>query len=218
MNKRIRTPILSSRKPIAAAAAMMLVISPAFAGGDKAGDGKSEMKSESRQMSQVAEDAWLDGKLESALLFNEHLNSFDIDTEVRHGTAYLKGAVESEIDRELAGEVAKSVAGIQEVENELSVDRKAAEAAADSDSYQEKSEWRQAVANATLTATVKSRLLINEHTSGLDINVDSSNGVVTLSGTVDSEEEAELAAQIADNVSDTRDVNNRLEVSETQQS
>ena len=63
-----------------------------------------------------------------------------------------------------------------------------------------------------MTANVKTRLLLNEHTGGLDINVDSMNGVVTLSGTVESEEESALAEQIAKNADDTRKVNNRLQV------
>jgi len=179
--------------------------------GDKNDDCKMKNTGD-RSSEQMVSDSWLDGKLESALLFNDQLNSFAIDTEVTNGVAYLSGAVESEIDIDLAGEVAKSVEGITKVENDLVVDAKATDKAKSSESYQQQSKWRQSVHNATLTASIKSKLLLNEHTDGLDMNVDSMNGVVTLTGTVNSEEESELAEQIAKNAKGSHEVKNRLVV------
>lgn len=205
---------LISRLLIGCGAATLLVMAPAFAGGDahKSASNTSSAEKPKIEVSQTAKDAWLDGKLESALLFNRQLNSFNIDTEVENGVARLSGAVESEIDKDLAGEVAKSVDGIDKVENMLTVDSEAASMAAQSDAYRLRSEWRQSIENATMTARVKSKLLINEHTHGLDINVDSIDGVVILTGSVGSDEEAELAEQIAANSEDVREVKNRLEV------
>lgn len=157
-------------------------------------------------------DAWLHGKLESALLFNEHLNSFAIDTDVNNGTAYLRGAVESDIDRDLAGEIAKSIDGITKIENQLVVDKAKAAMAKSSDATSERRGFKQGVLNATLTARVKSQLLLNNNTGGMDINVDSKDGVVTLSGAVESDQERELAVQIASNTSGTRSVSDRLMV------
>lgn len=180
-----------------------------------AGDANHDAKmqhADDRSSEQMISDSWLDGKLESALLFNDQLNSFAIDTEVKQGIAYLNGAVESEIDIDLAGEVAQSVEGITKVKNNLVVDAQAAEKAESSEDYQQQSQWRQSVDNATLTAAIKTKLLLNEHTDGLDMNVDSMNGVVTLTGTVSSEEESELAEQIAKNADGSHEVNNRLVV------
>lgn len=157
-------------------------------------------------------DAWLDGKLESALLFNEYLDSFDIDTDVKGGVAYLNGVVESDIDRDLAGEIAESIKGISDVENHLVVDQAAATLAQRDEAAMERSSFRQRVLNATLTARVKTELLLNSNTSGLAINVDSEDGVVTLSGEVKSGEERELAALIAGNAEGARSVQNRLKV------
>jgi osmotically-inducible protein OsmY len=157
-------------------------------------------------------DAWLDGKLESALLFNEHLNSFDIDTDVQNGVAYLRGAVESDIDRDLAGEIAESIKGVTDVENELEVDESKAAMASTNEESIERDSFRQSVVNATLTARVKTELLLNSNTSGLAINVDSKDGVVTLSGEVESEQERELAERIAGNADGALAVLNRLTV------
>jgi osmotically-inducible protein OsmY len=157
-------------------------------------------------------DAWLDGKLETALLFNEYLNSFDIDTEVESGVAYLTGAVESDIDRDLAGEIAESINGITGVENNLVVDKTKAGLANTSEESMERDSLKQSVADATLTARVKTELLLNSNTSGLAINVDSEDGIVTLTGEVKSGQEKELAARIAENAEGAKSVLNRLTV------
>ena len=161
----------------------------------------------------AVKDAWLDGKLESAFLFNEHLNSFDIETEVKNRVAHLTGHVESDIDKDLAGEIALSVDGITDVRNELMIDPAEVKAYRDADAYTERDSFRKTVMNATLTARVKSQLLLNDNTSGLKINVDSKNGDVTLSGTVASDAEKELAGAIANNTGGATAVHNHLSVS-----
>lgn len=161
----------------------------------------------------AVKDAWLDGKLESAFLFNEHLNSFEIDTEVKDSVAHLSGHVDSAIDKDLAGEIALSVDGITNVRNALTIDPAKVKAYRDADAYAERNSFRNTVMNATLTARVKSQLLLNDNTSGLTINVDSKNGDVTLSGKVASEAEKELAGAIADNTDGAMAVHNRLIVS-----
>ncbi len=177
----------------------------------------ASMEQRAEQAQSALKDAWIDGKLETTLLFNEHLNSFDIDTDVRNGVAYLNGTVESDIDRDLAGEIAESIDGVREVENHLIVDADNAAMAHASDEYEERRGFKQSVMNATLTARVKSQLLLNNNTGGLSIDVDSRDGIVTLSGEVDSAQEKDLAVQIARNTEGTRSVNDNLMVGEQQE-
>lgn len=170
------------------------------------------LEQRSEQAQGAIKDAWLDGKLESAYLFNEHLSPFDIDTDVNNGVVHLTGAVDSEIDRELAGEIAQSIDGVADVKNDLVVDKAKARVAQDDDAARERSGFRESVGNATLTAKIKSQLLANSSTSGMAVDVDSDNGNVTLTGTVDSDEEKELIARIAENTSGADSVDNRLMV------
>ena len=162
----------------------------------------------------LARDAWLDGKLESALLFNPHLNSFDIHTDVRSGVAHLSGFVESEIDAELAVAVAESINGITSVESSLAVDpNEVANAANSEDPVQsERRTLKETVNDLTLTARVKARLLANDSTSGLTIDVDTIDGVVTLTGIVGSRQEKALAGRLARNVDTDVEVENFLVV------
>jgi osmotically-inducible protein OsmY len=65
----------------------------------------------------------------------------------------------------------------------------------------------------TLELKVKSQIQFNKNLKDYDIVVTTEEGVVTLTGTVDSSEKAVLAAQIADNVDGVERVINRIKVS-----
>ena len=64
----------------------------------------------------------------------------------------------------------------------------------------------------TTTAMVKSKLLANQSTHGLAINVDTINSTVSLRGDVTTAEEKQLAEKIAENTDDVREVDNLLKV------
>jgi hyperosmotically inducible periplasmic protein len=163
----------------------------------------------------AARDAWLDGKLETAYLFNPELNSFTIDTEVKDGVAYLSGSVESSVDKALAEEIAARIDGVTDVRSTLAVDpdagRREVPARADTREGDERS-FREWYDDATTTAAVKSKLLGHPDTDGLEIDVDTRGDVVTLSGAVESEDEKRAAEAIARETTDVRDVVNSLEV------
>ena len=143
---------------------------------------------------------------------NRQLNPFKIDADVRNGVETLRGTVDSEVDRDLAGELAQCVDGIREVKNELKVSPDASQMQAGDDTDGAERSFLRKVDDANLTAKVKSQLLWNSNTSGLAIDVDTRNGVVSLSGNVASEAEANLAEQIARNTRDVVNVENNLEV------
>lgn len=67
-----------------------------------------------------------------------------------------------------------------------------------------------AIDNASLTTKVKAVLLADEMVKGTQINVDSENGFVTLSGTVDTSSHKQRAEQLAMNVEGVRSVRNNL--------
>lgn len=159
--------------------------------------------------SDQARDAWLQGKLETTYTLNEHLNPFAIQTSVNCGHAYLSGAVESGIDKDLAGELAEGVPGVLDVENRLTV----AKDYSDPDAKdEERSGFLAAVSDATTSAAIKTRLMMNEHTRGQGIDVSTEGATVRLEGKVESEQVKELAEQIALNVDDVAEVNNELSV------
>lgn len=68
----------------------------------------------------------------------------------------------------------------------------------------------QAIADAAITTSVKGKYLIDDTLKGLDINVDTEQGVVTLTGSVQSAAAKDLATQIAQGVDGVVRVNNQL--------
>lgn len=67
-----------------------------------------------------------------------------------------------------------------------------------------------AIDDATLTTKVKAALLADEMVKGTQINVDSSNGTVTLNGAVSTPTHKQRAEQLALNVEGVRTVDNKL--------
>ncbi|SER88486.1 BON domain-containing protein [Halopseudomonas bauzanensis] len=164
---------------------------------------------EDGDMSRQLTEARQEGSVWTAFALNRHLSPFSIDVEIENGVAVLTGEVESEVDRDLAEQVALGVEGIREVDNQLKVEGETADRSTADDSG---AAFSTRFNDATTTATVKSKLLWNRNTEGLDINVGTRNGVVTLQGNTDSAESKELAERLARNTEGVRQVDNQLEV------
>src|SRR5690606_38013479 len=104
---------------MATATAGVLALSPIAA---HAADGDL-----SRQLTEARQE----GSVWTAFALNRHLSPFSIDVEIENGVAILTGEVESEVDRDLAEQVALGVEGIREVDNQLKVEGETADRAAD---------------------------------------------------------------------------------------
>lgn len=152
-----------------------------------------------------SKDAWIDGKAETTLLLNANLNSFNIGTDVRNGVVTLNGLVASKVDRALAEELVEGIDGVQRVENNIQV----REATKDTTRL-----MLQSLTDSKVASVVKTRLLMDTQVAGSDIDVDVSEGVVTLDGSVYSEAEKDLAVVIARNTNDVERVVDKLEVTE----
>ena len=160
-----------------------------------------------------AKDAWIDGKAEATLLFNGNLDSFDINTDVKDGNVVLTGKVENSVDKKLAEELVTNIDGVTSVDNKLTV-------VADNDMHKEMSddmedtvdEGTSELTDAKIATVIKTRLLMDTDISGFDIDVDVEDGVVMLTGEVDSDAERDLAVEIAKNASDVKDVESDLRV------
>jgi osmotically-inducible protein OsmY len=184
-------------KTISAAIALALSLgfAPAFAG--------------DKSIEQSVTEARLEGRIATAILFNRHLNPFEISVDVEGETAILTGTVDEAIDKELAERVALNASGITRVDNRIAVDsdwQPPQRSSTDERSFGDR------VTDATTTATVKSRLLWNRATSGLDIKVDTHDGRVSLNGNVASKAEKELSERIALDTEGVLSVDNRLAV------
>ena len=183
---------------IASAIATALVMSAPLAYSGNYDANKSETSKEEVQ----AKNLWREAKIESLLLVDTDLNNFSIDVEVEKEEAVLDGFVDSDTERDLAEEIAKSVSGIESVDNNLKIDKEIAE------------EWgnKSALKDASITAKVNMQLFANDDLSAFDIDVDTEKQVVTLKGEVDSKIKSKLAEKIAANIEQVKSVENELEI------
>ncbi len=167
-------------------------------------------KNAMNEWSQETKEAWRQGKLESVYVLNSYLSAYDIDTEVKGSPAYLSGKVGSEVEKELAEELALSIDGINDVNNDLAVSEGMAKN--EETHYTEKNKgFGIAISDATTTASIKMKL-ISSDVKARNIDVDTDDGHVKLSGMTESEVKAELAEQIAKNTDGVKSVENEIKV------
>ena len=169
------------------------------------------LSADANDLGQAVSEARLEGQLAATYALNEHLSVFDISVDVEGHTAILSGTVRDNAQRDLAEHIAHDLDGIEAVDNRLEVDGTAGDAAAGDERRGERT-FRDRVADSSLTATVKSKLLWNRNTSGLDISVMTRGGTVTLSGDVDSETSKDTAERLARDTDGVRSVDNQLNV------
>ena len=185
--------------------------------------GDMDTDSTSNKWEKGAKDAWIDGKAEATLLFNGNLDSFDINTDVKNGNVVLTGKVENSVDKKLAEELVANIDGVTSVDNKLTIVSDKDMEGDMSDDMEETvdmsddmedtvDEGTSELTDAKIATVIKTRLLMDTDISGFDIDVDVENGVVTLTGDVDSDAERDLAVEIAKNASDVKDVESNLRV------
>jgi osmotically-inducible protein OsmY len=184
-----------SRKFILASA---ITLALASISGSSFADTMSNDVTEARQESQI----WTTYSL------SPYLRANDLKASVDDGTATLTGTVNEDISKDLAKQIALGVSGIEKVDNQIEVDADYVSPARTSD---ERS-FGEVVDDATITATVKSKLLWSKNTDGLKMDVDTRMGEVTLLGNADSSASKELAGRMAQNTRGVVAVDNQLVV------
>lgn len=140
---------------------------------------------------------------------NPYLRADRLKVTVKDGKATLTGNVPEGVNKELAKEIALGVEGIKDVDNQIEVmtEPKVSE-------KNPMSGFADAIDDATITATVKSKLLWSRYTEGLKTTVVTKSGRVDLTGSAESAAAKDLAGRLAMNTRGVVSVNNKLIVGE----
>jgi hyperosmotically inducible periplasmic protein len=158
-------------------------------------------------VSQDVTDARQETQIWTTYALSPYLRANDLKVSVHDGKATLTGKVEEGVDKDLAKQIALGVPGIKDVDNQIVVQADYVPPARSSErSYGEE------IDDATVTASVKSKLLWSTYTDGLGTEVDTKLGHVTLTGAADSAAAKELAGRLASNTRGVVAVDNRLTV------
>ena len=142
-------------------------------------------------------DTAITARIETLFLVSDHLSPFNINTTTLNGVVTLTGSVADDVQKDLATDLAKSVDGVKDVVNNLTVVGTVV-------STRPKRTWQERVNDISLAATVRSNLLYNKELKGLKIGVSAEGGNVTLFGVVNTFFEKDRIEQI---VLETRGVN-----------
>jgi hyperosmotically inducible protein len=165
-----------------------------------------------------ASDSTIDDHVKAELKKDPLLARSSIEVQsVNNGTVLLAGKAESLTAALRAIETAGRVSGVRAVHSEI----QSPDAKADREMWRELSEESQpkakqgvqgAMSDAYMTAAAKTRLATSSDTPAMDINVDTTDGVITLFGYVPSEASKAKAEAEAEKVSGVKRVENELQV------
>ena len=155
---------------------------------------------------------WITTKIQAQYYVHPGLKPWNIDvTTSPTGVVTLAGEIDSDADRTEAVKIASATDGVTRVEDRL---RRKGEAARTATGSVEKSVERAggAAGDAWITSKIQSRYFVDYDVKGRNIDVDTSNGVVTLKGTVNSHSEHDEAVAIARNTDGVREVRDQLQM------
>jgi osmotically-inducible protein OsmY len=153
-------------------------------------------------------DAWLTAKIQAKYFLDDEVKGRRIDVDTRNGIVTLKGAVASEAERRQALALARNTDGVRDVTDQLTLDATAAGGAARTRPLEPVDQI--ARPDSWITTKIQAKYFLDADVKGHRIDVDTSNGVVTLNGTVASAERKSEAEQIARQTEGVKRVVNQL--------
>ena len=131
-------------------------------------------------------------------VYKNYLKDDNITVEARNGEVTLTGEVKEESHKSLAEETAAATPGVIKVNNQLKVTNTQDATNKDTDGW--------------IGLKAKSSLLFHRNVSGTATRVDVKDGVVILSGNVESQAQKDLATQYIRDVEGVKSVDNQLNV------
>jgi len=153
--------------------------------------------SDPRSVGTQIDDATITTKVKLKLIEDPITKARKIDVDTVNGVVTLTGAVESEEEIKRAVEIARNVEGVKKVVNNLRVEKRGIGC------Y---------FSDKEITAKIKLKLIEDPDLKALSIDVDTVNGVVTLTGAVTSEYQKKKAIEHAKSVSGVIKVIDNLQI------
>jgi hyperosmotically inducible protein len=150
--------------------------------------------SSTRTVGSQMDDGLITSKVKSKIAADPIVNPFNIDVDTVDGVVTLRGKVEKTGAKQHAGEIALTVSGVKRVNNDITVAGSSATA-------------RRRLSDSAITSKVKTKLAADPEIDPFNIDVDTADGVVTLSGVVakaSARAEAEKLARATRGVKDVR--------------
>lgn len=156
------------------------------------------VSSSGRTFGDVMDDSAITTAIKSKLAWSKNTNGISTNVVTKAGRVTLQGTADSAAVKELTGRMAMNTRGVVSVDNQLVVNAsKPTMADSAKDTAQE---TQQEIKDSWITAKVKSTFLYSSNVGGSNIEVNTTGGIVTLTGKLNSGAERALAIELADNV------------------
>jgi osmotically-inducible protein OsmY len=151
-------------------------------------------------------DTWISMKVRTALLFHRNVSATGTTVYVKDGIVTLQGEAASMAQKELTTEYARDIDNVKEVKNEMTI---APTPAKPGDTIGDK------IDDASITAQVKTSLLSHRSTSALKTKVETTDGVVTVSGVAKNDAEKSLVTKLVTDINGVSSVINNMTIEST---
>jgi len=152
--------------------------------------------------------------VKTQLMADELVKARNINVDTRDHVVTLTGTVQSAAEEAKALQIARSTKGVTDVVDNIviapSSEPGAAPTTGTAGGTSIGAAASEAVSDASITTKVKTSLLADPDVSGLRIDVDTRDGVVTLTGTVSSSAERNRALDLAGKVENVKRVEDKL--------
>lgn len=142
-------------------------------------------------------DTAIASKIEAKLTADPEINPFKIDVDVNERVVRLSGAVKHAEVRAEAEKLARKTDGVLRVENEIVIGERT---------------LGERLSDGGISAKIKAKLAADPEINPFNINVDTKDRVVTLTGRVKTEAVRSEAEKLARNTDGVERVRNRIEV------
>ena len=195
ISKTLLAVMLTSAVATGSAYAENATMDKAQSGLESAGQ---KVDSSMNKVGNFMDDSTLTAKVKAALVDHESIKSTDISVKTDQKVVTLSGFVESQAQAEEAVKVAKGVEGVTSVRDKLHV--------RDSKNTSVKGY----AGDTAITSEVKAKLLADDIVPSRKVKVETTDGVVQLSGTVDSQAQSDRAESIAKAIDGVKSVKNDL--------
>lgn len=159
---------------------------------------QASAESAGNKVGSFMDDSTITAKVKAALVDNESIKSTDISLKTDKKVVTLSGFVQSQAQAEAAVAAAKAVEGVASVSDKLHV----------RDSKE--SSLKGYAGDTATTSEVKAKLLADNIVPSRNVKVETTDGVVQLSGTVKSQAQSDRAESIAKAVEGVKSVKNDL--------
>lgn len=150
-----------------------------------------------RSVGTMVDDSIISSTIKTKMIADEFVKARNIDVDVLNGIVYLLGVVESASQKRMAADVARGVEGVRGIENQLVVGKTTA---------------GQILNDTVLTSKIKTRLLREPDITSTNVDVDTYNNVVSLTGIIKSSREKNKILNIVRQVAGNRQIVDNLSV------